>query len=123
MKTQKMLLLFGVALVAAMAVPTVLASSYGNWGGGTPPYGAYWGYNFGWNNYISPPVYLSYRGGDNCVIGVRSSYWAGFPECSGYGYNAVREWNRDPYAYTRYQGPTRYSYGSPGYGSTYGRGY
>ncbi len=119
-KRHKIGLLFGLALVATLAIPGVFA--YGHGSNGFPPYGEYWGYNQ-WtsNNYISPPIYISYRGGDNCVLGVRSAYWSGFSGCNGYEYSAVRPWSNSPYAGITYNGPTRYTrYGSYGH---YGWGY
>lgn len=122
-KVQKIGLLFGLALVAALAVPSVFAYGYGS-NNGYPPYGEYWGYN-PWtsHNYVSPPIYISYRGGDNCVLGVRSAYWGGFSDCSSYQYNAVRPWGSSPYQGIRYMGPTSYGgYGDRSRGG-YGWGY
>lgn len=113
MKTlQKATLLLGFALLAIVAMPSVLG--YGGYGGSGngPGYGSTWGilssYPYAYNNYISPPQYISFRGGDNCLIGVRSAYWGGFQGCQGYGASAVRPWGgTSPYTGINYQGPAR----------------
>jgi hypothetical protein len=110
-----MILFAMLVVLAAAAIPSTLAYGYYGSSNSYPPYGQYWGYDWGRSNYISPPIYLSYRGSDNtCVTGVRSAYWGGFTGCSSYQGNNVRPWSGGN-AYSTWSN----SYSNYGYGNTY----
>ena len=114
MNSKTMVLLAALVALTALAVPSTLA--YGS--NGYPPYGAYWGYDWGASNYISPPIYIGGSRGSSCMLGVRSAYWGGFSGCNG-GYQAqsVRSWGgTSPYSggsnyYNSYSGGSRSMYG------------